>query len=100
MSSSASERITAPLVGASEKAPKIEIIDATASNRIVIDTSTDTVTITADKNIVLEAPNGDIRLGAKQVLIAARQRADINADTMTIAAQGSLALNGATIDLN
>jgi len=84
----------------SEKAPKIEIVDASSSNRIVIDTSGDTVTITAGKNIVLEAPEGDIRLKAKQVLIAASKRADIKADTMKIAAQGSLALKGETIDLN
>jgi uncharacterized protein involved in type VI secretion and phage assembly len=64
------------------------------------DGKTDTVTITADKNIVLEAPEGDIRLEAKQVLIAASKRADIKADTMKIAAQGSLALKGETIDLN
>ncbi len=84
----------------SKDAPKIEIIDASSSNRIVIDTKTDTVTITAGKNIVLEAPEGDIRLIAKQVLIAASKRADIKTDTMKIAAQGSLALKGETIDLN
>ena len=84
----------------SEKAPKIEIIDASSGNRIVIDTSADTVTITAGKNIVLEAPQGDIRLNAKQVLIAASKRADIKADTMRIAVQGGLALKGDPIDLN
>jgi uncharacterized protein involved in type VI secretion and phage assembly len=84
----------------SEKARKIEIIDATSTNRIVIDTSTDTVTIRADKNIVLEAPQGDICLNARQVRITASQRADIKADTMRIAVQGSLALKGDPIDLN
>ena len=84
----------------SEDARKIEIVDAASTNRIVIDTSTDTVTITADKNIVLEAPQGDIRLTAKQVLIAASKRADIKGDTMTIAMQGSLVLKGESIDLN
>jgi uncharacterized protein involved in type VI secretion and phage assembly len=84
----------------SKDAPKIEIIDAKSTNRIVIDTKSDTVTITADKNIVLEAPQGDIRLTAKQVAIEASQRADIKADTMAIKIQGSLALKGETIDLN
>ena len=84
----------------SEKAQKIEIIDASSGNRIVIDTSADTVTITAGKNIVLEAPQGDIRLNAKQVLIAASKRADIKADTMGIAVKGGLALKGDPIDLN
>jgi uncharacterized protein involved in type VI secretion and phage assembly len=84
----------------SEKAQKIEIIDAKSTNRIVIDTKNDTVTITADKNIVLEAPQGDICLRAKQVLIAASQHAEIKADTMAIKVQGSLALKGGTIDLN
>ena len=84
----------------SDDAQKIEIIDARSSNRIVIDTKTDTVTITADKNIVLEAPQGDIRLNAKQVAIEASGNADIKAKTMTIAVQGSLALKGDPIDLN
>ena len=84
----------------SENAQKIEIIDATTSNRIVIDATTDTVTITADKNIVLEAPQGDIRLKARQVAIEASGNADVKANTMTVAAQGSLALKGETIDLN
>jgi len=84
----------------SEKAQKIEIIDATSNNRIVIDTSTDTVTITAARNIELEAPEGNIRLQSKQVLIAASERAEITADTMTIGAKHSLALKGDPIDLN
>ena len=84
----------------SEGAPKIEIIDASSGNRIVIDTSADTVTITAGKHIVLEAPQGDIRLNANQVLIAASKRAEVKADTMKIAVKGSLALKGDPIDLN
>ena len=84
----------------SEDAPKIEVIDASSGNRIVIDTKDDTVTITAGKHIVLEAPEGDIRLNAKQVLIAASKRADIKADSMKVAVKGSLALKGDPIDLN
>jgi uncharacterized protein involved in type VI secretion and phage assembly len=84
----------------SENARKIEIIDATSDNRIVIDTSKDTVAITANKDIVLEAPQGDIRLTAKQVVIEASGRADIKADSMTIAAKNGLALKGDPIDLN
>jgi uncharacterized protein involved in type VI secretion and phage assembly len=84
----------------SEDAPKIEIVDASSGNRIVIDTSGETVTITAGKHIVLDAPQGDIRLNARQVLIAATKRADIKADTMRIAVQGSLAVKGDPIDLN
>ena len=84
----------------SEKAEKIEIIDATANNRIVIDTKTDTVTITAGKHLVLEAPQGDIRLKAKQVAIEASGSADIKADSMKIAVTGHLALKGDQIDLN
>ena len=84
----------------SDDAPKIEIVDASSQNRIVIDTSADTVTITADKNIVFDAPKGEIRLSARQVLIAASGHAGITADTMTVAVQGSLALKGDPIDLN
>jgi len=66
----------------------------------VIDTSTDTVTITAAKHIELKAPEGDIRLQSKQVLIAASEGAEITADKMTIGVKHSLALKGDPIDLN
>ena len=84
----------------SEKAEKIEIIDARANNRIVIDTKTDTVTITAGKHLVLEAPQGDIRLHAEKVAIEASGNADIKAKTMTVAVQNGLALKGNPTDLN
>jgi uncharacterized protein involved in type VI secretion and phage assembly len=84
----------------SEDAPKIEIVDASSGNRIVIDTSADTVTISAGKHIVLEAPQGDIRLTARQVLIEAAGRAEVKADAMKVAVKGSLALKGDPIDLN
>jgi uncharacterized protein involved in type VI secretion and phage assembly len=84
----------------SEQAQKIEIIDATSNNRVVIDTKTETVTITAKKHIVLEAPQGDIRLAAKQVAIEASGSADLKADSMKIAATGHLVLKGDQIDLN
>ncbi len=84
----------------SDDAPKVEIIDAKSRNRIVIDTGSDTVTITADKNIVLEAPQGEIHLNARKVLIEAAESAAIKADSMQIAVKGSLALQGDPIDLN
>ena len=45
----------------------IEIVDANGTNSIVIDTANDSITISADKDITLSAPNGKITLTAKTI---------------------------------
>jgi uncharacterized protein involved in type VI secretion and phage assembly len=84
----------------SKEAPRVEIIDAKSKNKVVIDTEHDTVTITAAKHIVLEAPDGDIQLKSKNLVLECSADARITARAMTLTAQGKLDLHGEPIDLN
>lgn len=80
----------------------VEIVDK-ANNRIVIDTKSNTVTITAAKDIKLAAPDGAIELKAKTLTLTATGKATLGAgsDGMELAAKGgNLKLSGKEIDLN
>ena len=80
---------------------KIEIIDKSEKNSIVIDTAENTVTITADKDIVLSAPNGTVKLDAKNVEL--KSSADSKVESgggLNVKASGQMKMQGATIDLN
>jgi hypothetical protein len=65
----------------------VEIIDASGKNKIVIDTKTNHITISADGDIELSAPQGTIKLNAKTVEIAATETGSLKAGTsMTVEA--------------
>lgn len=72
---------------------KIEIKDKTEKNSIVWDTASNTITISADKDIFLKAPQGKISLDAQEVAITS------SANT-TIEASGTMTVKGATVNLN
>ena len=81
-------------------AEKVEIVDASGKNRVVIDTAANAVTVSAETRVVLSAPNGDVRIEAKQLSIAAdNAKVDVK-DGLAIHAGGALELKGKTIDLN
>jgi phage baseplate assembly protein V len=81
-------------------AEKVEIVDASGRNSVVIDTAANSVTVTADARIVLSAPQGDVVIEAKNLKVAVGTASvDVN-DAMTIHAGGELVLAGSTIDLN
>jgi uncharacterized protein involved in type VI secretion and phage assembly len=96
---------------------KIEIIDRSGKNSIVIDTAKDTITITSDKDITLFAPQGTIKLEAQNVEIKSTADTKLTADAglimkasasaklearsrIAIEAQGTTNIKGATINLN
>lgn len=80
---------------------KIEIIDQKGSNTIVIDSSSDTITISTDKDIQLKAPQGKILLEGQEVEIKSSAAAKIEAgSTLDINASGTLNINGATVNIN
>ena len=80
---------------------KIEIIDMSGKNSIVFDTSKNTVTITSDKDIVLSAAQGAIRLDAKEVEIKSSAGTKIESGAnMDAKATGQMNLKGATVNLN
>jgi uncharacterized protein involved in type VI secretion and phage assembly len=79
----------------------IEIIDKNGKNSIVIDTAKNTLTITADKDIVLSAAQGKIKLDAQSVEISSSADTKIEAKGgMDVKASGTLNVKGATVNIN
>lgn len=80
----------------------VEIIDHTGKNSVVIDTSDNTITISADMNIELAAPNGSITLSAKKIAISATVDAEIKAGNggVTLRSDGNVTVKGQAINLN
>jgi uncharacterized protein involved in type VI secretion and phage assembly len=80
---------------------KIEIIDKSEKNSIVIDTSENTLTITVDKDIVLSASKGTIKLDAKKVEIKSSADSKVEAGAgMDLKASGQMNVKGATVNIN
>lgn len=83
------------------KGEKIEIVDGTGHNRITIDTVANTVTVASDKDIVLRAPKGMVRLDAERIELHSTKSTSVAADT-TLSLDGttSAKLTGKTVDIN
>ena len=80
---------------------KIEIIDKSGKNSLVFDTANNTVTITADKDIVLSASQGTIKLDAQKIEIKSSADAKLEAGAgMDVKASGTLNVKGATVNIN
>ncbi|MEH1887596.1 phage baseplate assembly protein V [Nostoc sp.] len=81
----------------------IEIIDKSNNNKLVFDTSTNTITIQTDKDIKLSAPKGTISLDAKEIEIHSSNRTNITAKIggMNIdSTPGTVDIKGSMINLN
>jgi uncharacterized protein involved in type VI secretion and phage assembly len=80
---------------------KIEIIDKSEKNSIVIDTAQNTLTITTDKDIVLSAAQGTITLDAQKVEIKSSADTKIEAGAgMDVKASGQMNVKGAVVNIN
>ncbi|MBD2503804.1 phage baseplate assembly protein V [Anabaena azotica] len=88
---------------------KIEIIDNSGKNSLIVDTANNAITITSDKDINLKASQGTIKLEAQKIEIKSSADTKIAADagveiqaksTMDIKANGTMNIKGATINLN
>jgi uncharacterized protein involved in type VI secretion and phage assembly len=80
---------------------KIEIIDKSEKNSVVIDTAENTITITAEKDIVLSAPNGSIKLDAQKVEVKSSADSKVEAGGgMDLKASGTMNVKGATVNIN
>ena len=80
---------------------KIEILDKSEANSIVIDTSENTITVTADKDITISAPQGTITLDGENVEIIAS--ADIKVEAggkVDVIASAAMKIEGSTVDIN
>ena len=79
----------------------VEIVDASGKNSIVIDTANNRITISADKDIVLAAPNGTITISAKTIDIKSSAGSTFAADAgMKVQAGGDLTVKGKTVNIN
>lgn len=79
----------------------IEIIDKSGKNSIVISTKDNTLTITADKDIVLSATQGKIKLDAQDVEISSSAATTIDAKKgITAKADGEFKINGSSVKIN
>ena len=80
---------------------KIEIIDKNNANSIVIDAAENTITVTADKDITISAPQGVITLDGENIEIKAS--ADIKVEAggkVDITANAAMKIKGSTVDIN
>jgi uncharacterized protein involved in type VI secretion and phage assembly len=79
----------------------IEIIDKTQKNKITIDTAKNTISIIADKDITLSAPQGKITLEAKELELKSSASTKIESNAgMDIKANSTIDIKGTTINLN
>lgn len=80
---------------------KIELIDKSGKNSIVVDTKENTITITTDKDILLKAPKGKISLDAKEIELKSSAAVKVEAGSeMTLKASATATLKGATVNIN
>jgi len=79
----------------------IEIVDKSGNNSIVIDTASNTVTITSDKDIALSAAQGTIKLEAQNIELKSSADTKIEAGAgMDVKASATLNVKGATVNIN
>ncbi len=75
-------------------AEKIQIVDKDGARKIVIDTGARKIQVTCDRgDVEVSAQRGTVRVSALDVEIKA-------SGTMTLEAQGSLSIKGATVSIN
>jgi uncharacterized protein involved in type VI secretion and phage assembly len=91
-----------------EGSERIEIIDKTAKNSIVIDTKENTITITADADVTIKSANGKLVLSGAGVEISstadfkvdAKGNAEVKCVNLTLEGSGPTVLKGATVAIN
>ena len=80
---------------------KIEIIDKSGNNKLVIDTATNTLSVTADKDLKLSAAKGQITLTAQIIMIEAQSKLEIKSSgAADVQASGPMNIKGAVVNIN
>jgi len=80
---------------------KIEIIDKSGKNTIVIDTAKNTINLTSEKDITLSASKGTIKLDAQKIEIKSSANTKIEAGAgMDVKATATMNVKGATVNIN
>jgi uncharacterized protein involved in type VI secretion and phage assembly len=82
-------------------AEKVEIIDKSGKNSIVFDSAQNTVTISADADLVITSTNGKLKFSGKGIEMAAQAEIKIEASAgLDLKANGQMTIKGATVDIN
>lgn len=82
-------------------AEKIEIIDKSEANSIILDTSNNTISICADKDITFSATQGTIKFEAQKVEINSSADTKVESgSSMDIKSSGTMNIKGATVNIN
>jgi Uncharacterized protein conserved in bacteria len=80
---------------------KIEIIDKSKKNSVVIDTASNTITVTTDKDITLSASKGTIKLDAQKIEIKSSADMKIEAGAgMDVKASATMNIKGQAVNIN
>jgi uncharacterized protein involved in type VI secretion and phage assembly len=80
---------------------KIEIIDKSGNNSMTIDTASNTISITSNKDIELKASNGKILLDALELEFKSKAAAKIQAGaTLELKANANTTIKGAMVMIN
>jgi phage baseplate assembly protein V len=81
---------------------RIEILDKSGKNSIVIDTKTNTVTVSADADVVVRAAKGKLTLAGDGGVEISSAKGDVQVTgkNVTVKANAQLVLKGATVDIN
>lgn len=82
-------------------AEKIEIIDKSEKNKIVIDAKNEKISIISSKDISISAPNGKVTIEANDIEAKSNASTKIEASAgMDLKASGNMNVKGATVNLN
>ncbi len=80
---------------------KIEIIDSSGHNTIVIHTQDNSITITSDGDVTISADKGKLKLSAQSVEISATTTVKAEANEgMDLKASGQLTIKGSAVNIN
>jgi uncharacterized protein involved in type VI secretion and phage assembly len=80
---------------------KIEIVDKSENNKIIIDTKEKKISIKSDKDIEISAPNGKVTIKANDFEVKSQASAKIEASSsMDLKASGTTNIKGATVNIN
>lgn len=83
-----------------ENNEKIEIVDNTKKNMIIIEKNNNKISIISEKDIELLAPNGKVIINAKDIEVSSTASTKIQANSsMEAKAKGNMELNGAMLDI-
>lgn len=82
-------------------AEKIEIVDKTGKNLIILDTQNNKIMISSDQDIELSAPKGKLTLTARDIEMKSSAATKVEASAvMELTATGNVTVKGATVNIN